>query len=84
MSAMDESPYGDEVVQEVPAVRWHWTFPIVRVLSLAGNIANAHRAFFCELAADVGSHAQFQMERDEFAASAGRELETLLENSEEN
>lgn len=80
---MSESPYEDEVV-EIPSVRWHWTFPIIRGLSLAANVSNAFRAFFGEVATDVGAHANYQTERDQFAAEAGRELETLLEGSEED
>lgn len=79
---MDDSAYEDEAV-EIASARWHWTFLAVRVLSLFANITNAFRAFFGEVATDIGSHANYQMERDEFAADAGLELETILEGSEE-
>lgn len=75
---MNEDAYTDEVVEAPEPTQWHWSFLVMRSLCLAANTANAFRAFFGEVAGDVGSYAHYQMQRDEFAASAGRELETLL------
>ena len=80
---MDENPYVDES-PEVPASQWHWSFLGMRALCLAANLANAFRAFFSEVAADVASYANYQMERDDFAAEAGREIETITEGPEED
>ena len=81
---MDEDDLYTDVTQEIPATKWHWSFLGMRTLCLGANVANAFRAFLSEVAGDVGSHANYQMERDEFESSAGRELEMILEGTEEN
>lgn len=80
---MDEDAYADESIDVVPA-RWHWSFLAIRTLCFGANIANATRTFLGEVAADVASYANYQMERDEFAAEAGRELEQILNGPEED
>ncbi len=83
---MDEDAYTDEPAEEVPSTKWHWTFLAVRSLSLAANVSNAFRAFFGEVATDIGSYANYQMERDEideFIGDVDLELESLLEGPQE-
>lgn len=67
-----------------PAQRWHFSFLLMRVLALMGSYFGIISNFFTGVAQDVTMHANYQMERDEFAADAGRELETLIEGPEED
>lgn len=77
---MDEDEYTDEAIEVTPA-KWHWSFLAMRTLCFGANVANAVRCYLGEVAQDVGSYANYQMEQDErkqFAGDAVRELETLL------
>lgn len=77
----DEAEYAERTQRD--SVRWHWSYAAVQVLAFLGNVANAFRLLFGGLAEDVALHANYQVERDDFAAEAGREIETITEAPEE-
>jgi hypothetical protein len=79
---MDE----DEVYETQSAVgyRWHWSFLIVRILAFIASLFGVTGSLFGGLASDITEHVNYKNERDDFAAEAGRELETLLEGPEED
>lgn len=81
----DESDYADESI-EVPPTRWHWSFLAMRTLCLGANVANAFRCYLGEVAQDVGSYANYQLEQDErgdFATTTKREIDALFGTSED-
>lgn len=77
---MDEDAYEDAELEIAPT-RWHWSFLVMRTLCFGANMANAARCYLGEVAQDVASYANYQMEKDErndFRAEAGREIDALL------
>jgi len=78
---MDE----DEVYEAEAATgyRWHWSFLVVRVLAFIASLFGVTGSLFGGIASDLTEHVNYKNERDEFAADAGRELESLLGSEEE-
>ena len=68
---------------ERDSAKWHWTYLTVQALTLVANSANAWRLFFGGVAEDVALHANYQVERDDFEAQAGLEIESLLDGPQE-
>jgi hypothetical protein len=76
---MDE----DEVCEEsAGGQQWHWSFLLLRILAFVASLFGVTGNFLGGIAEDVSEHVNYQMERDQFAAEAGRELESLIEGSE--
>lgn len=66
------------------AYKWRWSFPLVRILVFVASIFTDVARIFGGLAEDLTAHANFKTEREQFAAEAGRELETLVEGPKED
>lgn len=71
-----------EEEQGPSAVRFYWVTVPMHVLAFIGNVFNAAGVFSHSLAQECASQANYKMQRDEFAAEAGREIEMLLEGSD--
>lgn len=80
---MDDEVY-EEYVDAPPSQRWHWSFLAMRALSFGSSVAHSAGVFCHTVAMDLAAHANHQIERDVFAADAGRELEMILNGPEED
>lgn len=74
---MDELDEREES-EELGSWRFQPVVIVMRVIQLLGNIANAYRLFAGGLCEDICAHINYKIERDQFAAEAGRELEKLF------
>jgi hypothetical protein len=63
---------------------FRWQLPVIRVLAFVASLFGVTGRLFSGLAEDLVEHVNYKTERDQFAADAGRELETLLEGPEED
>lgn len=75
---MDEELEEQEESQELGTWRFQPVVIVMRLIQLIGNICNAYRLFFGGLSEDVCAHINYKIERDQFAAEAGKELEKLF------
>lgn len=78
MEELDECEDGEEL----GSWRFQPVVIVLRLIQLIGNLANAYRLFCGGLCEDIAAHINYKIERDEFAASAGKELETLLKGDD--
>jgi hypothetical protein len=62
-----------------PPGRWRWTVLPLYSLTFVANVCADAGTYFANIAQEVAGHYNYQSEREQFAAEAGRELETILE-----
>jgi hypothetical protein len=82
----DEDGFEDfePVYSASAAYKWRWIFLLVRTLAFVANIFSDVSRLFGSLAEDLSANANYKTEREQFAAEAGRELETLTEGPKED
>ena len=66
------------------AYKWRWSFLLVRTLAFVANIFTDVAQVFGGFAEDLTAHANYKTEREQFAAEAGRQLESLVEGPKED
>lgn len=71
-----------EETSPAPSYRLHAPALVAHGLAFLANVCSAGRVFFEGMADEVSSHVNYHIERDLFAAEAGRELETIYEAGE--
>ncbi len=81
---MDEDEFYAESVPTEGGRKFHWSFPLIRVLAFIASLFGVTGRLFGGLAEDLIEHANYKSERDQFAADASRELEMLVEGPEED
>lgn len=67
-----------EESEELGTWRFQPVVIVMRLIQLMGNIHNAFRLFYAGMSEDVCAHINYKIERDQFAAEAGKELEKLF------
>lgn len=67
-----------EEAEELGTWKFQPVVIVMRLIQLMGNMHNAWRLFFAGLSEDVCAHINYKIEREQFAAEAGKELEKLL------
>jgi hypothetical protein len=80
---MDED-YNDELCEpEVESgYQWRWSLLGIRVLTFVASLFGVTGRLFSGVAEDLVENLNYRVERDQFAAEAGRELETILGEEE--
>lgn len=79
---MDELDEEREETEELGTWRFQPVVIVMRLIQLCGNLHNAFRLFFAGLSEDVCAHINYKIERDQFAAEAGKELEKLFKGED--
>lgn len=59
-------------------VKFHFVFVLAHITAFLANICMAHRVFWAGLTDEITNHNAHIGQRDEFAASAGAEIERLV------
>jgi hypothetical protein len=59
-------------------VKFHWVFVLAHLTAFLTNMAMAHRVFWAGITDEISNHNAHVIARDEFAASAGAEIERLV------
>lgn len=74
----------EEVYEESEGGRkFHWLFPIIRILTFVASIFGVIGRRFAGFAEDLIEHVNYKYERSAFQEDARRELETLTADPEE-
>jgi hypothetical protein len=71
LEEVDENP-------ELPARKFHAVFVLAHLFAMVANMLYVMKLFFGSLAELVTSHSHYLVARDEFEASAGAEIERLV------
>lgn len=79
---MDELEEEREESEELGTWRFQPVVIVMRLIQLFGNLSNAYRLFWAGLSEDICAHVNYKIERDQFAAEAGKELEKLFKGED--
>ena len=81
---MDEEEFYEVESQSAGGRKFQWIFLPIRLLAFIASLFGVTGRLFGGIAEDLIEHANYNVERDDFQAQAGRELEMLVEGPEED
>lgn len=59
-------------------VKFHWVFMLAHITAFLANVSMAYRVFWAGITDEISNHNAHVVQRDEFAAEAGAEIERLV------
>lgn len=71
-----------EESEELGSWRFQPVVIVMRLIQLFGNLCNAYQALAAGLCEDIAAHINYKIERAQFEAEAGKELEVLVKGED--